>query len=97
MRTVLSEQALGAALGDLPGWASIGGVISKEFAFPTYKDGIVFAASVGFLADVADHHPELLIGYRKVVVRLSTHEPKGITNLDLALAAKIEALLVPQS
>ena len=45
---------------------------------------------VARLADAMDHHPDMDIRYTKITCALSTHEPKGITQLDIRLAEKIE-------
>jgi len=37
-----------------------------------------------------DHHPDIDIRYTKISFALSTHEPKGITQLDVSLAEKID-------
>jgi 4a-hydroxytetrahydrobiopterin dehydratase len=39
-----------------------------------------------------DHHPEWFNVYKKVRVDLSTHDAGGITELDFALARRMEAL-----
>jgi 4a-hydroxytetrahydrobiopterin dehydratase len=53
---------------------------------------VAFVTRVGFLAERADHHPDLDVRWRKVRVALSTHSEGGITDKDLALAAEIESL-----
>ena len=45
---------------------------------------------VGFLAEAADHHPDLDIRWRTVRVLLTTHDSGGVTDKDLALAHRIE-------
>ena len=92
MRERLSEDQVGVALRELKGWRSADSKIEKVYEFPTYKDGLVFACAVGYLADKMDHHPDLTIGYRRVDVSLSTHDAGGITEFDLRLAKKIETL-----
>jgi 4a-hydroxytetrahydrobiopterin dehydratase len=53
-------------------------------------------SAVGVLAETADHHPDILIhGWNKVKITLSTHDQGGLTELDFALAAKIDALSFP--
>ncbi len=47
---------------------------------------------IGFLAEKADHHPDLDIRWRTVKVALSTHSDGGLTNRDFDLATEIEAL-----
>jgi 4a-hydroxytetrahydrobiopterin dehydratase len=45
---------------------------------------------IGFLAEAADHHPDLSVTWAKVWVKLQTHSAGGITDKDFALARKIE-------
>jgi len=87
----LTDEELQAGL--LPGWSVVGGQITKTFAFEAYKDGIVFAAVVGHLADRMDHHPDITIGYRKVTVAVDTHAVQGLSPYDLELARRIEGTL----
>ena len=47
---------------------------------------------VGFLAEKANHHPDLDVRWRKVRVGLSTHDEGGITGRDLGLAGEIESV-----
>lgn len=74
------------------GWQSDGGRLSKTFAFAAYRDGVAFAVAVAMLADVRDHHPDLEIGWGKVVVRTTTHDAGGVTGLDLDLARATDEL-----
>ena len=92
MRQKLTTERITEALAGLNGWSSTGELIKKTFEFPTYKDGLVFACAVGYLADAMDHHPDMTVGYRKVKVELSTHDAGGITETDIRLASKIESL-----
>jgi 4a-hydroxytetrahydrobiopterin dehydratase len=92
-RRALNDAEVSEALATLPGWRREGDALARTFEFGTYKDGVVFAAAVGFLADRLDHHPDLTLGYRKVEVRLSTHDVGGISGLDAELARRIDTLL----
>jgi 4a-hydroxytetrahydrobiopterin dehydratase len=46
--------------------------------------------AVGYLAEAAFHHPDLLVSWGEVTVKLNTHSAGGITDKDFALAKKIE-------
>lgn len=81
-----------AALASTPGWAIEEGKLTKSFKFETYKDGVVFASAVGFLADKLDHHPDIMLGYAKVKVSMNTHDVGGLSPYDFELAKRIEAL-----
>ena len=52
--------------------------------------------TIGHLAEVAWHHPDLHITYNSVLVTLVTHSEKGITNLDIELAQKVEEVVLWQ-
>ena len=80
------------ALSQLNGWAIDNGKLGKSFAFDTYKDGIVFASAVGFLADKLNHHPDLAVGYAKVSVSVNTHDVGGLSPYDFELARRIDSL-----
>jgi 4a-hydroxytetrahydrobiopterin dehydratase len=92
MRQKLSPERLAEALAGLSGWSGSGDVIGKDFEFKSYKDGLVFACAVGYLADGMDHHPDMTVGYQRVTVALSTHDAGGVTETDIRLATEIAAL-----
>jgi 4a-hydroxytetrahydrobiopterin dehydratase len=49
--------------------------------------------TIGHLAEAAWHHPDLAVSYAFVIVKLMTHSVKGVTELDFALARKIEEVI----
>lgn len=88
----LDRSELDAGLASLPGWEEESGQIVRRFSFATYKDGLVFACSVGYLADQLNHHPDIEIGYAKVRVAMNTHDVDGLSPYDLELARRISNL-----
>lgn len=89
---VLSDEEVSAALGELAGWERSGDEIVKTYELPSFPAAIAFVTRVGFLAEKADHHPDLDIRWRKVKVALSSHDAGGITTKDFDLAAEIESV-----
>ncbi|CAH1665312.1 4a-hydroxytetrahydrobiopterin dehydratase [Chelatococcus asaccharovorans] len=81
---------------DLPGWRLVDGELRRRFATHGWKGSLMVANAIGHLAEVAWHHPDLVVSYGGVEVRLSTHSPKGITARDFALAAQIDAVVLWQ-
>jgi 4a-hydroxytetrahydrobiopterin dehydratase len=77
-------------LKSLSGWNLNGGEIKKKFEFPSFSEAIQFVNRVADLAERADHHPDILINYRKVTLTLSTHSDGGITQKDFKLAEQVE-------
>jgi 4a-hydroxytetrahydrobiopterin dehydratase len=88
----LSDDEVRTGLGSLPGWERRNDEIEKVYELPSFADAIAFVTRVGFLAEKADHHPDLDVRWRKVRVALSTHSEGGITGKDLALAGEIESV-----
>jgi len=89
---LLSESAVQQQMTGLSGWKVEGTELVKEFRFTSYLAGIEFVRRVAVLAEAMNHHPDLLVGWRKVTVRLSTHSAGGLTRLDFELAGQIAAV-----
>ena len=88
----LTEAELAEALNMLPGWEVQDGQITKTYEFGSYLAGVDFAVSLANEAEERDHHPDILITWRKVKVSLSTHSEGGITEKDTELASFAESL-----
>ena len=65
-----------------PGWQAQGDALVRQYTFPSYPDAIAFVTRLAFDAEASDHHPDLLIRYRKVTVTWSTHSEGGVTERD---------------
>jgi 4a-hydroxytetrahydrobiopterin dehydratase len=90
--TKLSDLEIQRALGTLPGWARRGEALVKTFTRATFADGIAFVGRIAEAAEAMDHHPDMDIRYTKLTCTLSSHDAGGITQRDLDLAARIEAV-----
>lgn len=75
-----------------PGWHGDVGGIWREWTFPLYLDGVHFAERVAQQAESVNHHPDLLITYRRVRVSYTTHDAGGVTALDVSEAASLDEL-----
>jgi 4a-hydroxytetrahydrobiopterin dehydratase len=76
----------------LHGWTIIDGSIEKEYQFKSYLAGLDFAYAVGKIAEDQDHHPDILVKWRRVKLTLSTHSVKGLSQNDFIVAAKSELI-----
>ena len=76
----------------LHGWTIIDGSIEKEYQFKSYLAGLDFAYAVGKIAEEQDHHPDILVKWRRVKLTLSTHSVKGLSQNDFIVAAKSELI-----
>lgn len=71
-------------------WPEKDKALVKEFSFPDFKSALEFVNKVGELAEAANHHPDIQLGWGKVVVSLTTHSEGGVTDKDRQLAQEID-------
>ncbi|MEM8570387.1 MAG: 4a-hydroxytetrahydrobiopterin dehydratase [Pseudomonadota bacterium] len=92
----LSDAAREAAVAELAttGWSLMDGreAINKRFEFADFVDAFGFMSRTAIWAEKWDHHPEWFNVYKTVEVTLATHDAGGLTELDLKLARKMDAL-----
>ena len=73
-------------------WEIINNEISKTFVFNDFNSAVAFFNLVAKEAETFNHHPDILNSFRKIKINLTTHDEKKITEKDLILASKIDAL-----
>jgi 4a-hydroxytetrahydrobiopterin dehydratase len=54
---------------------------------------MAFANAVAWIAHREDHHPLMEVGYRRCLVRYTTHAIHGLSENDFICAAKVDALV----
>jgi 4a-hydroxytetrahydrobiopterin dehydratase len=79
-------------LTSLSGWTLDGDVIRKQFTFKNFVEAIAFVNRLAPEAEAADHHPDILINYKRVTLTWSTHSEGGLTDNDFAGAATADRL-----
>ncbi len=90
----LTDEEVTAALAKLSGWSRMAGreAISKTFAFSDFGAAFGFMTRAAIAAETLDHHPEWSNVWNRVDVTLTTHDAKGLTALDIELAAAMDAI-----
>ncbi|MBI4021800.1 MAG: 4a-hydroxytetrahydrobiopterin dehydratase, partial [Candidatus Andersenbacteria bacterium] len=73
-------------------WQIADGKLRRELEFADFSSAIRFVSRVAELAEEVDHHPDLHIYYKRIVVELMTHKFNGLSVKDFALATQIEQL-----
>jgi 4a-hydroxytetrahydrobiopterin dehydratase len=91
-RKILDQEQLLNALNDLDGWTTDGKVLKKRWTFENFAAALEFINKVGVLAEAADHHPDVTFGWGYAELALTTHDRGGITDVDIALATKIDSM-----
>ena len=77
----------------IPGWQVVAGHhLWKVFTFPDFRRALAFVNRAGAIAEAEGHHPDLLLSWGKVEVKIWTHKIDGLTESDFILAAKIEEM-----
>ena len=90
----LEGEARTRALRQLKNWREIPGrdAIAKTFVFSDFNEAFGFMTRVALVAEKMDHHPEWSNVYKTVEVTLSTHDAGGVTEKDVQLASRMDAL-----
>jgi 4a-hydroxytetrahydrobiopterin dehydratase len=91
-RERLTEEQLGSALSELPGWEISGGKLHREYRFPDFVHAFGFMAAAAVAIEAMNHHPEWCNVWNTVRIDLTTHDAGGLTRMDVDLARKLEAL-----
>ncbi len=88
---VLSDDEIRDRLGAYAGWDLRNNGLHKKFELPGFMDVVKLVNDVAGPAEEADHHPDMMINYRRITFSLSTHDQGGVTEKDFALLEAIEA------
>lgn len=79
-------------LKSLKGWTLDGSAIRKQFTFAGFPEAVAFVGRLVPEAEAADHHPDILINYKRVTLTYTTHSEGGLTEKDFAGAAMADRL-----
>jgi 4a-hydroxytetrahydrobiopterin dehydratase len=89
---LLTEDEIAVRLSAVPGWAREGNSITNAITRADFRDAMLYVGAVAYLAEAANHHPDIGISWNRVTLALSTHSAGGLTAADFALAGQISAL-----
>jgi 4a-hydroxytetrahydrobiopterin dehydratase len=91
-RDRLSSTEIAKQLQELDGWSlsQDGLSIVRTFKFANFVQAFGFMTECAIHAEKLDHHPEWSNVYKTVDVLLTTHSSKGLTELDFALAGRMD-------
>jgi len=89
----ISEEGRSEFAASHPDWLIEGESIARTFVFTDFTESVGFVVRVGFLAEAANHHPDIDIRWNRVTLVLSTHEEAALTEMDTSLATAIDGLV----
>ena len=93
MTEKLSITHIEQQMSTVSGWTLAGDTIHRTIRLRSFPAAIAFITEAGFLAEAANHHPDIDIRWRNVTLTLTTHEAGGLTQKDFDLAARINTLI----
>ncbi len=89
----LSAADVSAALTGLPLWSGDVGGLRRTVELPSFRDAVAVIVAVADVAEELDHHPDIDLRWRTLHFSLVSHSAGGVSDLDLQLARRIDALL----
>lgn len=97
----LSRDEAARMLGELEGWSldEAGGhlELTRSYRFKGFLPGVDLVNRFASVAEAEGHHPDLVLSYGSLEVRLWTHAAGGLTENDFILAAKLDRAAPPAS
>ena len=91
----LSDTEISQQLPSLPGWTIENQQLRRTYQFKNFVESIDFVNRLVEPAEKAGHHPDIVISYNQVTIRLTTHDAGGLTQKDFDLAEIISQLSSP--
>ena len=89
----LSPDDLTVALQGLSQWSGDVDGIHRSVELPSFRDAVAAIGSIADVAEEMDHHPDIDLRWRTLHLSVVSHSAGGVTELDVQLARRIDALL----
>ena len=85
-----TDEEIADKLAALPGWYYEDGRVPRYYKTDGWPVTLLLVNAIAFVAEAANHHPDLSVTWARVGVKLQTHSAGGITDKDFSLARQIE-------
>lgn len=93
MSDLLEADELTAALKKCPEWEYEKNALTRTIEFEEFSEAIDFVNDLAEIAEEAQHHPDITIRHTRISLKLTTHDVGGVTDLDIALAQRVDNLV----
>lgn len=67
--------------------------LEKDYSFKNFREALAFTNRIGEIAEAENHHPDILLTWGKVGLKIWTHSVGGLSENDFILAAKADQAL----
>ena len=92
MSNALTPEIIQERIKKIPEWELNEDSISRSFEFDEYQFAIDFVNTIAEIAEEAQHHPDISIGWGYCLIMIHTHAIKGLSKNDFILASKIDLI-----
>ncbi|HEX2901938.1 MAG TPA: 4a-hydroxytetrahydrobiopterin dehydratase [Jatrophihabitans sp.] len=93
-RQLLDADALDEAAATLDrAWRINPDLLARSIEFPTFLRAVEFIDRLAPVAERLNHHPDLSLSWRRLELRLSTHDRGGVTAFDVELAHALDPII----
>ena len=89
----LDPDDVARALVALPLWSGDSDGLRRSVELPSFRDAVAAIVAIADVAEAMDHHPDVDLRWRTLHLTLVSHSEGGVSELDLELARRIDALL----
>ena len=90
---ILEISKINKSISDLDGWIFKNNTITKENTFDKYMDSIDFINKIAIEAEELNHHPDINLGYCRVIVSFTSHDEGGVTKKCVTMAKNLENII----
>lgn len=88
----LTTSEIQSRMKTVAGWTLEGDTIKKQFTFAGFPEAVAFVNRLAPIAEEADHHPDILVNYKRVTLTYATHSEGGLTAKDFEGAAAADRI-----
>lgn len=91
MTGLLNQAEIDAAVASLhDGWSGDGAGLRRSIDFSDFLTAVEFIVRIAPRCEALDHHPDLLLSWRRVSLELVSHSAGGVTSKDVELARALD-------
>ena len=92
MGNLLSNKDIKSNLSNISGWVFEENKIKRVIQFDTYMASIDLVRSIAKKAEQINHHPEIIVGYCKIQIELTSHDLGGVTTDCIEMATYVNSI-----
>jgi len=92
MGNLLSKKDIRSSLSNISGWVFEDNKIKRVIEFDTYMASIDLVKSIAKKAEKINHHPEIIVGYCKIQIELTSHDLGGVTTDCIEMATYVNSI-----